>query len=266
MPTTGRAASCSAARARSTPWSGSGASARISTPGRAAGNPGWGYDDLLPAFKAIEDNEAGADDMARHRRAAPCHRLHAARPSADQRYLEAGQQAGLPLNPDFNGAEPGRRRRLPDLDPERPAHVGGARLPAPGDEARQCPRRDQRAGDAESCSRASAPSASNIVQQRRDADGARRPRGDPVRRLDQLAAAAAAVRRRPGRPARRPRHPGRARQRQCRRATCRTMSASTTPSRARDADAQPDPAALVGQAAGRHALPADCATARCRCR
>ena len=28
----------------------------------AAGNPGWSFDDLLPAFKAIEDNEAGADE------------------------------------------------------------------------------------------------------------------------------------------------------------------------------------------------------------
>ena len=75
MPTTGRAARSSAGRARSTPWSGSGASARISTPGRAAGNPGWGFDDLLPAFKAIEDNEAGADALARRRRAGPRHRL-----------------------------------------------------------------------------------------------------------------------------------------------------------------------------------------------
>ena len=28
----------------------------------AAGNPGWGFDDLLPAFKAIEDNQVGADE------------------------------------------------------------------------------------------------------------------------------------------------------------------------------------------------------------
>ena len=29
---------------------------------RDLGNPGWGFDDLLPYFKAVEDNEAGADD------------------------------------------------------------------------------------------------------------------------------------------------------------------------------------------------------------
>ncbi len=29
---------------------------------RDAGNPGWGFGDVLPVFKAIEDNEAGADE------------------------------------------------------------------------------------------------------------------------------------------------------------------------------------------------------------
>jgi choline dehydrogenase len=29
----------------------------------ALGNPGWGWDDTLPAFKAIEDNELGASDV-----------------------------------------------------------------------------------------------------------------------------------------------------------------------------------------------------------
>ncbi|MBZ9909667.1 GMC family oxidoreductase N-terminal domain-containing protein [Mesorhizobium sp. BR115XR7A] len=71
---------------------------------RAAGNPGWGYDDLLPAFKALEDNEAGAD--AWRGTGGPLHisdTTDAVHPLT-KRYLTAGQQAGLPLNPDFNGA------------------------------------------------------------------------------------------------------------------------------------------------------------------
>ncbi|TPL92662.1 GMC family oxidoreductase N-terminal domain-containing protein [Mesorhizobium sp. B2-3-12] len=71
---------------------------------RAAGNLGWGYDDLLPAFKAIEDNEAGADSW--RGTGGPLHisdTTDAVHPLT-KRYLAAGQQAGLPLNPDFNGA------------------------------------------------------------------------------------------------------------------------------------------------------------------
>ncbi|QKC82391.1 GMC family oxidoreductase N-terminal domain-containing protein [Mesorhizobium sp. NZP2077] len=70
----------------------------------AAGNPGWGYDDLLPAFKALEDNEAGADTW--RGTGGPLHisgTANAVHPLT-KRYLAAGQQAGLPLNPDFNGA------------------------------------------------------------------------------------------------------------------------------------------------------------------
>jgi choline dehydrogenase len=72
---------------------------------RDAGNPGWGFDDLLPAFKAIEDNQAGAD--AWRGTGGPVHVTDMS-PSVHpltHRYLKAGQQAGLPLNPDFNGAE-----------------------------------------------------------------------------------------------------------------------------------------------------------------
>jgi choline dehydrogenase-like flavoprotein len=71
---------------------------------RDAGNPGWGYDDLLPIFKAIEDNEAGADRW--RGTGGPLHvtDCSAAVHPLTRRYLEAGRQAGLPLNPDFNGA------------------------------------------------------------------------------------------------------------------------------------------------------------------
>ncbi|PLP56080.1 choline dehydrogenase [Mesorhizobium loti] len=70
----------------------------------AAGNPGWGYDDVLPIFKAIEDNEAGADQW--RGRGGPIHisdnraRVH----RLTIRYLKAAEQAGLPANNDFNGA------------------------------------------------------------------------------------------------------------------------------------------------------------------
>ena len=70
----------------------------------AAGNPGWGYDDVLPIFKAMEDNEAGADRW--RGTGGPVHvtdnraKVH----PLTERYLKAAQMAGLPLNQDFNGA------------------------------------------------------------------------------------------------------------------------------------------------------------------
>lgn len=69
-----------------------------------AGNTGWSFNDLLPIFKAIEDNEAGAD--AWRAKGGPIHvtdnrrKVH----PLTERFLNAGQQAGLALNQDFNGA------------------------------------------------------------------------------------------------------------------------------------------------------------------
>jgi choline dehydrogenase len=70
---------------------------------REAGNPGWGFDDLLPVFRAIEDNEAGENE--RRGRGGPVHitdnrrRVH----PLTLRYLAAGVELGLPLLDDFNG-------------------------------------------------------------------------------------------------------------------------------------------------------------------
>ena len=71
---------------------------------KAAGNPGWGWQDLLPYFKKLEHNAGGADDWR-----ASGGPMHVADVSRDlhplcQVYLQAGKQAGLDVTEDFNGA------------------------------------------------------------------------------------------------------------------------------------------------------------------
>ena len=72
---------------------------------KAAGNSAWGWEDVLPAFKAMEDTESGGDDwrgqggplfVSANRRD-----LH---PLVDT-FIAAGRAVGLAHNPDFNGAE-----------------------------------------------------------------------------------------------------------------------------------------------------------------
>ncbi|MCF3945470.1 choline dehydrogenase [Acidiphilium sp. AL] len=69
----------------------------------AQGNPGWGWSSLLPIFKALERNERGADEY---------HGADGELNVADLRnpnglgpvFIQAAIEAGLPRNPDFNGA------------------------------------------------------------------------------------------------------------------------------------------------------------------
>lgn len=66
--------------------------------------PGWGWDDLFPYFLRAEDNERGASEW---------HAVGGPLPVSDQRsgnritpaFVEAGVEAGLARNEDFNGAE-----------------------------------------------------------------------------------------------------------------------------------------------------------------
>ncbi len=71
----------------------------------AAAGPGWGWAKALGAFRAMEDFEGGASD---HRGAGGPLFVSSNRrdlhPLVDP-FLEACAQAGLPPNPDFNGAE-----------------------------------------------------------------------------------------------------------------------------------------------------------------
>ncbi|MCA0044836.1 GMC family oxidoreductase [Celeribacter litoreus] len=67
------------------------------------GNKGWSYDDVLPAFRDVENNMVfsdgfhGTDGELRVSEAPNKHPLSRA-------FIRAGQEVGLPYNPDFNGA------------------------------------------------------------------------------------------------------------------------------------------------------------------
>jgi choline dehydrogenase-like flavoprotein len=70
----------------------------------AAGNPGWGWADVLPYFKRSEHNERGADDW--HGSGGP---LNVMDPMAPNRvsslFVQAAVQAGYTANPDFNAEQ-----------------------------------------------------------------------------------------------------------------------------------------------------------------
>jgi len=69
----------------------------------AAGNPGWGFDDLLPYFKKSEHNERGADAL--HGSGGPLNVMDLRSPNRfGPLFVEAATQAGFVQNPDFNGA------------------------------------------------------------------------------------------------------------------------------------------------------------------
>src|SRR5271154_3071949 len=70
---------------------------------RQLGNAGWSYDDVLPHFKKAERNERLHDEF--HGADGPLN--VAERPYTNPLshvFVAAAQQAGLPFNPDFNGA------------------------------------------------------------------------------------------------------------------------------------------------------------------
>ena len=68
------------------------------------GNPGWGFDDVLPYFKKSEDQERGADEW--HGTGGPLtvSDVKDTHPLAEA-FIAAGVAAGIPRNDDFNGAK-----------------------------------------------------------------------------------------------------------------------------------------------------------------
>jgi len=71
----------------------------------AQGNPGWHWADVLPYFKRAEHNERGAD--AWHGTGGPLNVMDLRSPSRfGPVFVRAGEEAGYPVNADFNGPDP----------------------------------------------------------------------------------------------------------------------------------------------------------------
>lgn len=71
---------------------------------RQLGNVGWAYEDVLPFFKKMESNRRGDDRF--HGRSGPLLIGEPAwRNELSEAYVAAAKAAGLPENPDFNGAQ-----------------------------------------------------------------------------------------------------------------------------------------------------------------
>src|SRR4051794_17937615 len=70
---------------------------------RQRGCEGWDYESVLPYFKRAEDNVRGSDDF--HGTGGPLKvQDHAWQPTLAKAMHDAAIEAGIPANPDFNGA------------------------------------------------------------------------------------------------------------------------------------------------------------------
>ncbi|HEX7322831.1 MAG TPA: GMC family oxidoreductase N-terminal domain-containing protein [Mycobacterium sp.] len=67
------------------------------------GNPGWGFDDVLPYFTKSEDNAIHRDSRY-HGTSGPLHVTNLRSPSPlNEVFLRACESQGIPYNPDYNG-------------------------------------------------------------------------------------------------------------------------------------------------------------------
>jgi len=71
---------------------------------RQMGNPGWGWEDVLPLFRRSESNERGADEWHGDKGPLAVSDMRLSRPIVDA-WVAAAQAAGYPFNPDYNGAK-----------------------------------------------------------------------------------------------------------------------------------------------------------------
>jgi choline dehydrogenase len=70
---------------------------------RQRGNAGWGFDDVLPYFKKAENQQRGPDKYHGAGGPLPVSDWRHADPLSEA-FVKAAVEAGIPFNPDFNGA------------------------------------------------------------------------------------------------------------------------------------------------------------------
>ena len=145
---TGRAARCSAGRARSTPWSTSAASTRTSTTGRRSATPGGagptsarcsGGWRIPPPGPTTGAGPAGRSTW----RTCAGRCIRSARPGSRPARRRGSRATRTSTAPRQEGVG-----HLPDHHPARGAGLGGDGLPAAGDAAGEPEGRDAGAGDA----------------------------------------------------------------------------------------------------------------------
>lgn len=68
------------------------------------GNKGWGYDDVLPAFKSTESHEFGETEFHGGDGGLSVSTMRAKSPISEA-FIDAAVEMGVPRNDDFNGAE-----------------------------------------------------------------------------------------------------------------------------------------------------------------
>lgn len=71
---------------------------------RDAGNPGWGYDDVLPWFRRLENHPAGETEWHSSKGKIGITPLRGKTHPICDRFLEAAKELQMPLSDDFNGA------------------------------------------------------------------------------------------------------------------------------------------------------------------
>ena len=114
---------------------------------RQLGLAGWGWDDVRPVFRRLDDHFLGDSE---HHGAGGEWRVEAPRVrwAVLDAIAEAAVEMGVPATADFNTGDNTGVGLLPRQPEARPALVGGARLPEAGAEAAEPAARDRRAGRA----------------------------------------------------------------------------------------------------------------------